>query len=82
MTVNEAIAEIIKGERTAAAVMALQALRKQDPRPIRKSYSGTKHMRVCTCPSCGWLVGTRDHRISKEFYCKHCGQKIIDIGDN
>ena len=67
-------------ENTYDLLTALEALHRQQPKPVKLKHKEGEDAALITCPVC-WHSTIINFKLHKQFYpewyCKHCGQRLF-----
>lgn len=67
-------------ENTYDLLIALEALHRQQPKPVKLKHKEGEDAALITCPVC-WHSTITNFKLHKQFYpewyCKHCGQRLF-----
>ena len=67
-------------ENTYDLLTALEALHRQQPKPVKLKHKEGEDAALITCPVC-WHSAIINFKLHKQFYsewyCKHCGQRLF-----
>ena len=67
-------------ENTYDLLTALEALHRQQPKPVKLKHKEGDDAALITCPVCehSTIINLKLHKqFYSEWYCKHCGQRLF-----